>query len=153
MLPVDLNNKDKEGVAVVLCEKDQAPRYTDLVSGETELESSLHLNLTEHLNSEIALETITSISTAQQWLRGTFLFQRIQKNPTHYGLDKPSGQTWQGRLDELVAESINCLDKAGLAQKDPDSGRIQCTEYGIVMSKVRSSQTSTDLRLNKSITL
>lgn len=46
---------------------------------------SLHHHLIEHLNAEIVLHTITDVSIALEWLKSTFLFIRIQKNPTHYG--------------------------------------------------------------------
>jgi ATP-dependent DNA helicase HFM1/MER3 len=106
------------------------------VSGQTHLESTLHLNLTEFLNSEIALGTINNLSTAHAWLRGTFLYQRIQKNPSHYGIDNPSGKTWQERLNDLVTESIFRLQEYGIVGKQDDSGLFKSTEYGIVMSKV-----------------
>ena len=40
----------------------------------------------EHLNAEIVLQTITDVSIALDWLKSTFLFTRIKKNPKHYGL-------------------------------------------------------------------
>ena len=46
---------------------------------------SLHKNLTEHLNAEIVLHTISDISVAVEWLRYTFLYIRVFKNPKHYG--------------------------------------------------------------------
>ncbi|EGN95664.1 hypothetical protein SERLA73DRAFT_76746 [Serpula lacrymans var. lacrymans S7.3] len=52
---------DTEGVAVILCEAELEHKYRALVQGTTNLESSLHLNLTEHLNSEIGLGTIANI--------------------------------------------------------------------------------------------
>ena len=48
---------------------------------------SLHKNLIEHLNAEIVLNTITDVSIALEWLKSTFLYIRILKNPTYYGTD------------------------------------------------------------------
>ena len=47
--------------------------------------TSLHHHLIEHLNAEIVLNTITDVSIALEWLKSTFLYIRILKNPTHYG--------------------------------------------------------------------
>jgi ATP-dependent DNA helicase HFM1/MER3 len=47
-----------------MCEPELAKKYKDLTHGETILESCLHSNLSEHLNSEISLGTITSMRSA-----------------------------------------------------------------------------------------
>ncbi|NXL86071.1 HFM1 helicase, partial [Alectura lathami] len=46
---------------------------------------SLHRHLVEHLNAEIALQTVTDVTVALEWIRSTFLYIRALKNPTHYG--------------------------------------------------------------------
>lgn len=46
---------------------------------------SLHHHLIEHLNAEIVLNTITDVTIALEWLKSTFLYIRILKNPLHYG--------------------------------------------------------------------
>jgi len=38
----------------------------------------------EHLNAEIVLNTITDVSVAILWMKSTFLYVRIKKNPQHY---------------------------------------------------------------------
>ncbi|KAK8864653.1 hypothetical protein IAR55_001903 [Kwoniella newhampshirensis] len=62
---------DTSGVVVVMCErtKVQKPKYQKMLYSQTVLESCLHENLTEHLNSEISLGNIQSVSAAQAWLR------------------------------------------------------------------------------------
>lgn len=50
---------------MILCDTEQERKYKALVSGSTLLESCLHVNLSEHLNSEIGLGTITDLNTAQ----------------------------------------------------------------------------------------
>ncbi|KAH3806659.1 hypothetical protein DPMN_134983 [Dreissena polymorpha] len=60
-------------------------KYEHLLNGTQVIESSLHRNLMEHLNAEIALATISDISVALEWLKYTFLYIRVMKNPGHYG--------------------------------------------------------------------
>lgn len=60
-------------------------KYDMLLNGTHVIESSLHKNLMEHLNAEIVLSTITDISVAVEWLKHTFLYIRVMKNPKHYG--------------------------------------------------------------------
>ena len=60
-------------------------KYENLLNGTQLIESSLHKNLIEHLNAEIVLHTISDISVAVEWLKYTFLYIRVMKNPKHYG--------------------------------------------------------------------
>lgn len=52
-------------MALILCDNEQERKYKALVSGKTPLESCLHANLSEHLNSEIGLGTITDLDSAK----------------------------------------------------------------------------------------
>ncbi|GLB34810.1 putative sec63 Brl domain containing protein [Lyophyllum shimeji] len=130
---------DRDGIALILCEESLENKYRALVQGKTILESSLHTNLAEHLNSEIALGTITSISNAKRWLRGTFLFQRIRKNPNHYRLGKDVDQTWEARVDDLVMESVEQLRQTQLVEAPAEGAEgeeLVSTDYGDIMSKL-----------------
>lgn len=60
-------------------------KYENLVSGTLPIESHLHQQLIEHLNSEIVLNTITTMDAARQWLKTTFFYIRARKNPHLYG--------------------------------------------------------------------
>ena len=130
---------DKEGVAIILCEAELKPKYDALVQGQSILESCLHTNLSEHINSEIGLGTIKDIGSAKKWLHNSFLFQRIQQNPRHYAIGKAGNQTWQERIDEMVTQSVQKLQKCQLVA-DSTNGELTSTEYGDIMSKVRMHQ-------------
>jgi ATP-dependent DNA helicase HFM1/MER3 len=131
---------DKEGIAIILCKTELEHKYKALVQGKTILESSLHLNLSEHLNSEIRLGTITDVPSAKEWLRNSFFFRRIQKNPMHYdlGLGREGVvETWEEKMDNLVMKSVEKLQGTELiAYEAHGSGRLGSTEYGDIMSKV-----------------
>lgn len=126
-----------------MCSSDKEQHYKALTSGTTTIESCLHLNLTEHLNSEVGLGTITSLETAKSWLHNSFLFQRLKRNPSHYALGKDQNQTWEQRLDDLVAESVNSLCDADLVTTERNrAGQISAlaaTELGEIMSRVSLS--------------
>jgi replicative superfamily II helicase len=57
-----------------------------MIGGLEPIESNLHRHLTEHLNAEVVLQTITDLDVAMRWLSSTFLYIRASKNPRHYGL-------------------------------------------------------------------
>lgn len=113
-------------------------KYQALVQGTTVLESCLHLNLTEHINSEIGLGTIRDVDSAKRWLHNSFLFQRIKQNPRHYAIGKEGNQSWEERIDDMVTESIKKLQEGQLVVV-PDKGdsALSSTEYGEIMSKVQ----------------
>lgn len=120
-----------------MCETELEAKYNALVQGRTLLESCLHLNLSEHINSEVGLGTITDLNSAKAWLHNSFLFRRIQQNPKHYAIGKECNQTWQERVDEMVTESITKLRQTELVMYSDDTQTRLCsTEYGDVMSKV-----------------
>jgi ATP-dependent DNA helicase HFM1/MER3 len=132
---------DTEGIAIIMCETDLEGKYRDLAQGTTPLESSLHTNLTEHLNSEIGLGTITDVKTARQWLLSSFLYRRIQKNPQHYDIGKDDRQTWQDKVHDIVMDSIEQLRQGGLITYSPHDGELSSTEFGDIMSKVSDRST------------
>lgn len=142
---------DKDGIAIIMCEKDLEGKYEALVQGKNVLESSLHLTLSEHINSEIDLGTITDLESAKSWLRGSFLFQRIRKNPNFYALGKEDDQTWQERVDDVVMRSVMKLRDTHLVSyidKGAEAGKLTCTEYGEIMSKFYIRQATMSLILN-----
>lgn len=130
------NILDDEGIAIILCEPELEHKYRTLTQGSTTLESSLHQNLAEHINSEIGLGTISTVESAKDWLRHSFLFRRIQKNPHHYDIGKHEKQTWEEKIDEIVMESILSLRDTQLIAYNEREGGLSSTEYGDVMSKV-----------------
>ncbi|KAG6814547.1 hypothetical protein H0H92_000074 [Tricholoma furcatifolium] len=146
---------DKDGIALIMCEADLEQKYRSLVQGKTILESTLHTNLAEHLNSEIGLGTITSISTAKEWLRGSFLCQRLQKNPRHYSLDE-NARPWEDRVDDLVMQSVERLRQTQLIETPADGARgaeLVSTDFGDIMSKletIASSEEFSDIKLRAS---
>ncbi|KAF8077800.1 Sec63 Brl domain-containing protein [Lyophyllum atratum] len=141
---------DKDGIALIFCEEELENKYRALLQGRTILESSLHANLSEHLNSEIGLGTVTSISTAKEWLRSSFLFQRIRKNPNHYRLGKEVDQTWEERVDDLVMQSVDKLRETQLVETSTEGAGAEeliSTEYGDIMSKFYIRQSTMGLIL------
>ncbi|KIM49392.1 hypothetical protein M413DRAFT_107246 [Hebeloma cylindrosporum] len=141
---------DKDGIAVILCESELEPKYKALVQGKTILESSLHVNLEEHVNSEIGLGTITDIDSAKNWLRSSFLYQRMKKNPDYYSLGTKDNQTYEECIDEVVMDSVTKLKKTELiehVESGKDSGKLTSTKYGEIMSKYYIRKATMDLIL------
>ena len=125
---------DSSATAIVLTRSHNKERYEKMISGQQVLESTLHLNLIEHLNSEIGLQTIYDIQSAKAWLNGTFLSVRLRQNPTYYRLTKDSedGQTIEDRLEEICTRDIKLLQEAALITPGVT---FSSTEYGKAMAR------------------
>ncbi|PUU75011.1 Sec63 Brl domain-domain-containing protein [Tuber borchii] len=125
---------DDTGVAVIMTRREHRARYEMMVSGTEILESCLHQNLVEHINAEIGLGTITNSESAKRWLRSTFLYVRLKKNPSHYGIAGERGiQDIEERLEEICERNIKFLTEEGLVRVD--GGRLRCSEQGLAMAR------------------
>lgn len=137
--PTHSQSADKEGVAIILCEAELETKYRNLAKGQTCLESSLHLNLSEHLNSEIGLGTIKSTENARDWIRSSFLYHRLKKNPKHYKVTKTEYQTWEDRIDDMVLDGVEKLQKSQLVKRaEEEASDLASTDFGEIMSKASS---------------
>ena len=56
-----------------------------MMSEKQNVESHLIEGLDNCINAEISAGTITTVTEGVQWLKKTFFFQRVKKNPQHYG--------------------------------------------------------------------
>ncbi|KAL4067802.1 DEAD-domain-containing protein [Scleroderma citrinum] len=133
---------DNEGIAIILCEPELQNKYRALVQGTTTIESSLHRNLVEHLNSEICLGAITDHGNAKDWLCGSFFFCRIQKNPQYYDIGKVENETWQEKIDAIVMQAVSALRDTQLITYNEKDGSFCSTQYGDIMSKCYVHQTT-----------
>jgi ATP-dependent DNA helicase HFM1/MER3 len=120
-------------VAVIMTKSDKKEHYEKMFSGTDILESSLHRNLIEHLNSEIGLQTVNSLDSAKSWLEGTFLSVRMRLNPGYYKIDNiAQGGDTDHRLKLVCERDIKLLQEHELITCGQT---IKCTEYGQAMSR------------------
>jgi ATP-dependent DNA helicase HFM1/MER3 len=125
---------DDSATAIILTRTRTKERYERMVSGQEVLESTLHLNLIEHLNSEVCLGTINDLQSAKTWLSGTFLSVRLRRNPNHYNMTEGLSNPMQmdDKLGEICERDVKLLQEAELIT---DGQSFSCTDYGRSMSK------------------
>lgn len=74
------------------------------------------------------------MESAKSWLRSTFLYVRLNRNPTHYKLEQRGGSNDINRsLEEICEKNLNLLDESGLILTK-DSG-LRCSELGDAMAR------------------
>jgi ATP-dependent DNA helicase HFM1/MER3 len=124
---------DDSAVAVIMTRQAKVRRYEMLVTGQDLIESKLHLNLIDHMNAEIGLGTINDLASARKWLRGTFLYVRLQQNPGYYKLDGArSGQSIEEQVDDICFRDITLLRGTNLVSGEE---HFRCTEFGLAMAR------------------
>lgn len=79
---------DTSGVALVYTKDSTKQFYKYFLNTGFPVESSLHKFLPDHLGAELSNGDIKSKSDALEWLKWTFLWRRVQQNPTYYGVGR-----------------------------------------------------------------
>ncbi|XP_062373208.1 probable ATP-dependent DNA helicase HFM1 isoform X2 [Sardina pilchardus] len=126
---------DTSATAVIMTKLQTKNKYTKVLSGAETIESSLHLNLLEHLNAEIVLHTISDVNMALDWIRSTFLYIRAMKNPAHYGFPSELDKIGiEANLQDLCLENLMALSGVGLITMDEDVN-IKPSETGKLMAR------------------
>lgn len=91
------------------------------------------MNLIEHLNAEIGLRSITDLAGAVTWLKGTFLYVRLQANPDFYKLeDAPSTHDLDEKIEEICTKDLELLELHDLVNVEKD---LNQTAYGAAMAR------------------
>lgn len=124
---------DDSAVAVIMTRQSKVRHYEMMITGQEPLESKLHLNLIDHMNAEIGLGTIRDLLSARKWLKGTFLYVRLQQNPQYYKLEGArSGQDVEEQVDDICFRDITLLRDNNLIAGQE---YFQCTEFGHAMAR------------------
>eukprot|EP01041_Mallomonas_annulata_P014273 gene14273-30372_t len=78
---------DSFGVAVVMTSQEDKLHFQDVSVSAEVVESALQGALVEVICAEITQTVITSISEALEWLKNTFFYIRVHRNPMKYGFE------------------------------------------------------------------
>mmetsp|Transcript_111444 Transcript_111444/g.322204 ORF Transcript_111444/g.322204 Transcript_111444/m.322204 type:complete len:1102 (+) Transcript_111444:1-3306(+) len=143
---------DSEARAVVMVHEPKKNFYRRFIYEPFPVESSLHEQLTDHLNAEIVARTIKTREEAIDYVTWTYFFRRLTANPAYYDqqaalLEQPSFEKQRDMLANYIERLMNkCLDelirsgclelKEGVAtqQGDIPSAALEPTKLGRVAS-------------------
>ena len=85
---------DTSGEGTLITEHEKLNKYLALINAQLPIESQFIAALPDHLNAEIILGTVTTLSEAITWLGYTYLHIRMMKNPMHYGIQSASNASY-----------------------------------------------------------
>ena len=89
---------DDTGVACIFVHEPKKTFYKKFLHEPFPVESSLHLQLHDHLNAEIASGSLHTVRDCIEYLSWTYYFRRLMMNPAYYGLVAEAGGNHAGEL-------------------------------------------------------
>lgn len=103
---------DTHGEGIILTGHSELQFYLSLMNQQLPIESQFVSKLADQLNAEIVLGTIQNAREACSWLGYTYLYIRMLRNPTLYGLPADileSDKTLDERRADLVSKLCNAV--------------------------------------------
>ncbi|KAL1916259.1 uncharacterized protein VTP21DRAFT_5876 [Calcarisporiella thermophila] len=126
---------DTTGIARIFVHDSKKNFYKKFLHEPFPVESSLHLQLDNHLNAEITSGTVRTTQDAMQFVTWTYFFRRLQQNPSYYGLTEMTPAGVNSFLSRLIEQSLRELALSGCVQIEEEGlvstplGRIASFYY------------------------
>ena len=121
---------DTKGEGILLTNHSELQYYLSLLNQQLPVESQMISKLPDVLNAELVLGTIQNMKDAVNWLGYTYLYIRMMRAPSLYGIkqsaikDDPKLATHRANLVHSAAVQ---LEKSGLLKYDRKSGNFHPT--------------------------
>lgn len=119
------------GKSVVLCHAPKKAYLKKLLDEPLPIESHLDSYLHDPLNAEIVTKTVGSMQDAIDYLTWTFLYRRLPKNPTYYGLRGTSNVHLSEHLSEMIETVVGDLEESRCCKISED-GDVSPLNLGMI---------------------
>ncbi|XP_066318886.1 ATP-dependent DNA helicase MER3 homolog isoform X1 [Miscanthus floridulus] len=127
---------DDTGTIIIMTRKETVHIYENLLNGCEMVESQLLPCAVEHLNAEIVQLTVSDIILAVEWIKCSYLYTRIRKNPENYGVKGGTPQDLlEKQIQDICVQKIHELVDYGLIWTDEGAFVLQPLEPGRLMAK------------------
>jgi len=126
-------NSSGGGTCLVLCYHSRRDYLRRLLSEPLPIESHLDTHLHDPLNSEVVNQTVGSMQDAVDYMTWTFLYRRLAKNPTYYGLQSTSNTQLSEHLSEMVEAVVSDLEESRCCDVS-DDGMVTPLNLGMIAS-------------------
>ncbi|KAF8377969.1 hypothetical protein HHK36_031358 [Tetracentron sinense] len=128
---------DSYGEGIILTGHSELQYYLSLMNQQLPIESQFVSKLADQLNAEIVLGTVQNVGEACNWIGYTYLYVRMLRNPSLYGLVPDvltRDRTLEERRADLIHSAATILDKNNLVKYDRKSGYFQLKLEGLSLS-------------------
>uniref|UniRef100_A0A8C7QQM5 U5 small nuclear ribonucleoprotein 200 kDa helicase n=1 Tax=Oncorhynchus mykiss TaxID=8022 RepID=A0A8C7QQM5_ONCMY len=126
---------DTKGEGILITSHGELQYYLSLLNQQLPIESQMVSKLPDMLNAEIVLGNVQNAKDAVNWLGYTYLYVRMLRNPTLYGVshdDRSSDPLLERRRMDLIHTAANVLDKNSLVKYDKRTGAFQVHTYKLM---------------------
>ncbi|CAJ0834499.1 14079_t:CDS:10, partial [Entrophospora sp. SA101] len=104
---------DTSGTACIFVQDSKKDFYKKFLYEPFPVESSLHLQHEDHFNAEIVSGSIKCLQDAIIYLKCTYLYRRLQQNPSYYNLSGDSSVEIDTFLFQLFKDAVDKLKVSG----------------------------------------
>jgi len=111
---------DTTGVACIFVHEPKKTFYKKFLHEPFPVESSLHEQLHNHINAEVASGGVASVADCVEWLSFTYLFRRLCMNPSYYGVPSKDPTAVRSYLENLIDTTLGDLAQAGCLKLHDD---------------------------------
>ena len=127
---------DDFGIAIIMT-SNQDRMYYENVTVEAEIvESTLQSILVEAICAEITQTVIEDISQAILWLKNTYFYVRVTKNPVFYGFQShASTEMLENTLLNICRSALDDLSTAKIIQRDEMGYLIKALPEAFIMTR------------------
>lgn len=128
---------DTYGEGIIITGHTELQFYLSLMNQQLPIESQFISKLADQLNAEIVLGTVQNAREACNWISYTYLYIRMVRNCTLYGIapdELQKDMTLEDRRADLIHSAAIILDKNNLIKYDRKSGYFQVTDLGRIAS-------------------
>ncbi|XP_058088895.1 DExH-box ATP-dependent RNA helicase DExH17 [Magnolia sinica] len=127
---------EETGTVIIMTRRETVHLYENLLNGCEMVESQLLSCTTEHLNAEIVQLNVSDITLAIEWLKCSYLYVRIKKNPENYGLKRGIPcERLEKHMQGICLQKVNELSTYGMIWTDEYGFLLKPLEPGRLMTK------------------
>ncbi|GAA0138701.1 DNA metabolism protein [Lithospermum erythrorhizon] len=127
---------DNTGIVIIMTRKETVHLYENLLNGCEMVESQLLPSITEHLTAEIVQLSVSDITKAIEWMKCSYLYVRMKKNPGRYLIKKGlTGNLAEKHLQAICIQKINELSKHQMIWTDQENFLLKPLDPGRLMTK------------------
>jgi activating signal cointegrator complex subunit 3 len=124
---------DKSGHGTIITSHDKLAHYLSLLTNQFPIESNFIAQMTDNLNAEVSLGSVTNMEEAIMWLSYSYLYVRMRKNPQCYGIkyqELREDPTLLKKRREIITDAAKRLDKAKMIRFDENNEYMFPTDLG-----------------------
>lgn len=126
---------ESHGEGFIITTKSEVLYYLSVLNQQLPIESQMVSRIADLVNAEVSIGSITSLGEGSSWLGYTYLYVRMLRNPTLYGIsvdEKESDELLERRRLELMHACFSILHDAGLVRYNRRTGQVEGTDLGRV---------------------